>query len=93
MRDHPQLSSPITSTAALVFGQRIVEGDFFLATGLFLAARPGRPDVLGKLDQLLDHLRRGDGVRVIAGDRLFRAAREKARVSTTLVLLRDDARR
>ena len=61
---------------ALVLGQSVVEGDFLVAETGLLAARPCRPDVLGKLDQFFEHLRRRDGIGVIAGNRRFEAFRE-----------------
>jgi hypothetical protein len=56
---------------ALVFGERVVERDFFIRKARLLAARPCRPDVVGKLDQFFDYLGSRDGVGVIAGNRRF----------------------
>ncbi len=56
---------------ALVLGQRVVERYFLLAQPFFLATLMRRADVLRQLDQLLDHLRRGDGVGVIPCDGFF----------------------
>jgi hypothetical protein len=51
---------------ALVLGQRVVEGDFFVAEASLLAACACGADVLGKLDEFFEDLSRCDGIGVIA---------------------------
>ena len=76
----PQRGFAHDLSRALVLGERVVERDFFVGEPRLLAARPRRPDVLGKLDQFFEHLRRRDGVGVIAGDGRFQPLRERLRL-------------
>jgi hypothetical protein len=53
----------------VVFGERIVEGDFPIAEAGFFAACARGSNVLGKLDQFFENLRSRQCISVIAGDR------------------------
>jgi len=63
-------------TGALVFGEGVAEGDLLLREARFFTARSGSPDVLGDLDEFLEHLRDGDGVGVVARDCRFQTLGE-----------------
>ena len=76
--DDAQMVVPHRLDRALVLGQGVVEGDLFLAQSSLLAAPVCGADVLGKPDQFLKDLRRGDGVAVVAGDRLLQPLGEGA---------------
>lgn len=65
---------------AFVVGQGVIKGDFVRGQALLLAALPGGADVPGEVNEFLNHLGRGDGVVVIAGDRVFEALGESPRL-------------
>jgi hypothetical protein len=44
---------------AVVFGQCVLESDFFIAEARFLAASARGPDILGKSDQFFQNLANG----------------------------------
>lgn len=50
---------------ALVFGKGVVECNLVLGEPLLFPALPGRTDVLGQVDELLDYLGRRNGVVVV----------------------------
>ena len=64
-------SFPMTSTALSFWAKAFIEGDFLLAEPFLRAALVRGADVLGEPDQLLNDLRRRDGIGVVAGDRLL----------------------
>ena len=68
MRDHPEswLSHYLPRT--LVLGQSIIKGYLFVGETRFFAAGARCPNVLGKLNQFLDNLRRSNCVGVIPSD-------------------------
>ena len=72
VRDHPQGRFSHHLTGALVLGECVAKRHLLVAEVRFLSARACRPNVLGKLDQFFEHLRRRNGVGVIASDSGFR---------------------
>ena len=57
--------------------QRVVERDFFIREARLLPACPCGADVLCKLNQFFNHLRRGQSVVVIAGNGRLKPLRER----------------
>ena len=53
-------------SGTIVFCQGIIERDFLITKARLFTSRPCCPNVLGKLDQLFEHLGRRDGVGVIS---------------------------
>jgi hypothetical protein len=56
MGDHPQRRLTHDLPRTIVFRQRVVEGDFFVAKTRLFSARSCASDVLGKPDQFFQNL-------------------------------------
>lgn len=76
VRDHPQRRFAHRFPRTVVLGQCVVEGDLLIAQTRFLAACARRPNVLGMLDQFFEHLSRGEGIGVVAGNCCLQAFRK-----------------
>ena len=74
--DHSEVRLPHDIAGALILGEGIVESDFFVG-GLLVTAFVRGADILGKLDQLLEHLHGRDRVQMVAGDRRSRRSEKE----------------
>jgi hypothetical protein len=80
--------SPKFAHGAFVVGQRVVEGQFGFVEAQRVAALGGGAELLGHLDQFLDHLGAFDGAAAVAVQRRQQRSLN-LRSSTTLVRARD----
>jgi len=69
--NHAQLVVTHHLQGGFILRKRVVEGDFIRGQTLFLTAAACGTNVLGKLDQFLQHLDGGDGIGVVARNGVF----------------------